>query len=181
MKGHADIIDAPFHDPKTDYQFNEGSYFQPQFKIVGFFVLIAGITLCTTFNPLGIVLVILGIAVLFAKKILTISFSLSRYRNSFSIFGFRTGQWITLPEFESISIFNAKKGQTMSYESMSATASYSELEVNLVYNRSRRLTVYTTKDYNKALDVARKFAIKFDLSIYDASARDGKWLDENPL
>lgn len=177
MNKHVDIIDAPFHDSKTDYQFSEGSYFQPQFKIIGFFVLVAGIALCVNLNLFGIVLVVLSIMVLFAKKVLTISFSLSRYRDSFSIFGYRIGKWITLPEFESISIFNAKKGQTMNHGSMSATASYAELEVNLIYNRSRRLTVYTTRDYNKALDISTKFAAKYNLSIYDASTREGKWLD----
>ncbi len=177
MKNTNDIVDAPIHNPETDYHFSEGSYFSPQFKILGATFMLIGLTQCLNMNFFGLILLILGLISLLAKKELTISFSLARYRYAFVIFGLRSGKWITLPEFESISMFSAKKSQGMASGSQSATFSYSEIEVNLVYNRSRRLTVYLTKDFSKALEIARKFAAKFELSIYDATKREGEWIE----
>ncbi len=177
MKNTTNIVDAPIHDEESDYQFSEGSYFSIQFKIVGIAFIIMGISYIFRLNLLGIILLLLGLIIMFAKKNLTISFTLSKYRNAFSLLNFRLGKWETLPDFESISVFTAKKSQNMAAGSQSQTAFYSEIEVNLVYNRSRRLTVFTTKNYDKAFEIARLFADKFKLSIYDATQREGKWID----
>jgi len=172
-----DIVDAPLHDPKSDYLFSEGAYFPPQFRIVGFAIIIAGITLCFKLHLMGIVLLILGCIAVLAKKELSISFSLSKYRYAFVLLNYKFGPWESLPNFESISIFSAKKSQEMSAGRQSGTAVFSEIEVNLIYNKSRRLTVYTTQDFSKALNIARMFAEKFNLPIYDATKREGYWLD----
>jgi hypothetical protein len=177
MINNSNIVDAPLHEPESDYHFKEGSYFPPQFKIMGVVFILIGIALCLQLNILGIILLLLGLVPLFAKKELSISFSLCRFRQAFAIFKFRMGSWESLPEFESISVFSAKKSQDMNVGSQSATASFTEIEVNLVYKRSRRLTAYTTNDYSGAMKIAKMFAGKFDLRIYDATAREGRWLD----
>lgn len=176
MKDTRHIVDAPIHNPDADYHFSEDSYFPAQFRIVGVALTIAGICLLLRMNLIGPLLLIIGLAVVLAKKTLTISFSLLRYRYAFTILNYRLGNWEPLPAFESISIFSARKTQEMAAGSQMGAASYSELEVNLVYNKNRRLTVYTTKDFNKALHIAEEFAEKFKLRIYDATQREGKWI-----
>lgn len=177
MKSTLNIVDAPMHDEDSDYHFSQGSYFPPQFKIVAIFLLIAGLVLCVELNFIGLILLVLSTIALIAKKQLTISFSLSKQKNGMTFFGRQFGQWEPLPSFESISIFSAKKSQDMAVDSQFATVTFTEIEVNLVYNKNRRLTVFTTKDFNKALNIAQLFADKLALRIYDATQREGKWLD----
>jgi hypothetical protein len=177
MKDLSDIVDAPIHESQNDYHFSEGGYFSLQFKILAITFLLTGIPLLITLNLGGLFLVMIALIILFAKKELSVSFSLAKYRYTFSLFQLKIGSWQSFPNFESISIFNAKKSQGMSAGSQSGTAVFSELEVNLVYNRSRRLTIYTTQKFDKALSVANIFAEKLDLRIYDASTRDGHWIN----
>ncbi len=177
MHSPNDIVDTPIHEPDSDYNFSEGFYFPPQFKIVGVVFIVAGIALCLKLNLLGPVVLFLGLVAVLAKKVLTVSFSLCRYRYSMAIVNFRFGKWIIMPAFESISIFSAKKRQDMFVGSQSTTATYSEIEVNLIYHNNRRLTVYETQDYNSALGIARQFADKLTLRIYDATKREGEWIE----
>ncbi len=177
MKELTNIVDAPLHNEESDYHFVDGPYFSIQFKILAASLLVFGGQLLLSLNVIGVLLILLALLIFLAKKELTISFSLSKYRFALKIFNLRMGEWKSLPAFESVSIFNAKKSQVMSSGPQTGTATFSELEVNLVYNRSRRLTAYTTKDYNKALRVARIFAQKFEMGIYDASTRDAHWLE----
>jgi hypothetical protein len=177
MKNTTDIVDAPIHQPETDYHFSFGSYFPPQFKILGVTFILIGLFLCISLYLSGLIFLCLGLIPLIGKKELTVSFSLSKYQYSLRLFNFRSGKWETLPEFESVSVFSAKKSQVMSAGSQSQTATFSEIEVNLVYNRNRRLTVYTSSHYNDALKMARMFASKFSLDIYDATSREGKWIE----
>jgi hypothetical protein len=50
------------------------------------------------------------------------------------------------------------------------------MEVNLVYNKSKRLTVFETSDFAKAFRIAQSFATQLDLKIYDATKHEGEWL-----
>jgi hypothetical protein len=177
MKNTTDIVDAPMHQPETDYHFSFGSYFPPQFKIFGVICILIGVAICISSYFGGLIFLGLGLVLLLSKKELSLSFSLSKYKHSLRLFNFRSGTWETLPEFESISIFSAKKSQAMSVGPQTQTATFTEIEVNLVYKRSRRLTVYTTSNYDEALNTARVFASKFSLDIYDATSREGKWIE----
>ena len=176
MDYNTDIVDAPIHEPNSDYHYSEGSYFPPQFKIVAVFLAIAGLILCINLNLIGFVLLPLSIAILFAKKELTISFSLSKYKHAIKIFKFKFGAWEPMPKVEYISIFSGKKRQDVAVGPMTTSTAYNEMEVNLVYNKSKRLTVFETSDFAKAFRIAQSFATQLDLKIYDATKREGEWL-----
>lgn len=177
MDDNTTIVDAPIHEPDSDYHYNEGSYFPPQFKIVAVFLTIAGLLLCINLNLVGFIILPISIAILFAKKELTISFSLSKYRHAIKVFNFKMGTWEPMPKFEYISIFSGKKRQDVAVGSITTSTAYIEMEVNLVYNKSKRLTVYETKDYAKAFEIAQSIATQLDLKIYDATKREGVWLN----
>jgi hypothetical protein len=171
------IIDAPIHQENSDYHFVEGSYFSIQFKILAFtFFLKALHSFYIQSYVSFLILTLLAVVIFIAKKGITISPSLQQYRYFFGLLKFKFGNWQTLPEFESISIFRARKSQTNTIATQSSTAYFSEIEVNLIYNTSRKLTVYITNNYDVAIEKARFFEGLFKLSIYDATEREGKWL-----
>lgn len=171
------IVDAPIHHENSDYHFVEGSYFSIQFKILAFTLFIKALhSLYYQSYVSFLILTLIAVVIFIAKKGITISPSLQQYRYFFGLLKFRFGKWQTLPEFESISIFRARKSQTSTIASQSSTAYFSEIEVNLIYNTSRKLTVYITDKYDAALEKARYFESLFKLPIFDATEREGKWL-----
>ncbi len=176
MNYNTDIVDEPIHEPNSDYHYSEGSYFPPQFKIVAFFLAIAGLLLCVNLNLIGFILLPLSLAVFIAKKELTVSFSLSKYRYALRIFTIKLGSWEPMPKVEYVSIFSAKKRQDVAVGPITTSTAYSEMEVNLVYNKSKRLTVFETNDFSNAFSIAELFAAQLNLKIYDATKREGKWL-----
>lgn len=171
------IVDTPIHQENSDYHFVEGSYFSIQFKILAFTLFLKALhSLYEQSYVSFLILTLIAVVIFIAKKGITISPSLQQYRYFFGLLKFKLGKWQTLPEFESISIFRARKSQTSTIATQSSTAYFSEIEVNLIYNTSRKLTVFISDKYDAALEKARYFESLFKLPIYDATEREGKWI-----
>jgi hypothetical protein len=173
-----DIIDDPLHNPQTDYKFSLGAYFPPQFIVVAVLLVLLGLYLLLNLNLLGLILIPVSLFILFSKKVMTLSYSMQKYRNGISIFKHDFGKWETFPSFEYISIFSSSKSQFMNVQSQQATAAFKEIEVNLIYNRSRRLTIYTCQSFSDALHVAKKVGRQLHLKIYNATLKEGEWIEE---
>ncbi|MEZ4804162.1 MAG: hypothetical protein R2852_01370 [Bacteroidia bacterium] len=171
------IIDDPLHNPKTDFKFSFGTYFPPQFIIVAIFLILIGIFLLVNLNFLGLVLIPISLFILFSKKVITPSYSMQKYRIGISIFNHEFGTWEAFPNFEYISIFSSKKSQNMNVQSQQATAAFKEIEVNLIYNRSRRLTLYTCQSFKDALNIAHQVGNQLNLKIYNATLKEGEWIE----
>lgn len=178
MEKTRDIVDAPLHKKETDYHYIISSYFPPQFKFVGILLGIAGVVLILDINIIGLILLMISLLFLFAKNKFTFSFSLMRYKEGMSIFGNHFGKWKSFPNFEYISMFTASKRQELSVQSQMSSTKITEIDVNLIYNANRRLTVFSNNDYQEAYSVAKLFSDKLSLKIYDATNREGVWLDE---
>ncbi len=176
IKENPNIIDSPQFDSENEYTFIEGSYFSVQFKILGASFLIAAFKFLLEFHFAGLIFLFSALIFFFAQKGISISFSAENYRNIFQMFGKKWGKWQALPTIEYVSIFTAKKFLTANIGTQSNTASFSEIEVNLCYNKNKKLNVFITDKYDLALEKAKYFSEKFKIDIYDATGKEAKWL-----
>lgn len=161
----------------TLYAFKEGAYFPPAFRMIGAVMILIGAGLLIQLNVIGLIVMVFGIVPLVAQKGIDVDFESEMYREPLMLIGAHIGTWHELPPVKYISMFSATKSQTMSFVSMSGSSKWKEIEVNLVLERNKRLNVFISVDYNKALGVARQFEKYLEVEIYDATGDKKVWLE----
>jgi|GEM_PF-5367594 len=161
---------------KEYHLFKDGFYFPMAFVFVGGVFIMVGVILLIQLNIYCIIFLTLGVFPIFSKKGIEIDLHLKMYREPFIFFNTKLGNWEDLPDLAYISIFGAVKGQNMTFVAVQGSVRYSEMEVNLIYNKNRRLNIFLTEDYNKALEVAKLFSRELRLEILDASTKEKQWL-----
>ncbi len=127
----------------------------------------------------GIIILVFGILVLFTRSKLEIDFEGKKYRESRYLFGiFIYGAWAPFPEFEYVSVFNARISNTFSSRANQSTITVEELQVNLVYNKNRRITVCVLPDKEKAFAASIYFSQKLGgIRRLNATVKPFEWLD----
>lgn len=107
-----------------------------------------------------------------------IDFKFGQYREAFSLFGKSFGKWSDLPEIEYVSIFPTQLNQKInSIQSAHSTSnSLKEVRINLVYNRNRRLHVFTSKNQEEIMQLAMQFGDELEIGVYDCTGEENVWL-----
>ncbi len=108
-----------------------------------------------------------------------IDFKGKKYRKTKYLGPMAFGKWIDLPEVKYISVFRVII--TSGVRGLSNTRVSSQekvIVINLIYDKNKRLRVYKTEDKNDAFEKAGLISKGLGLRIYDATEREGKWLDE---
>ncbi|WP_044400766.1 hypothetical protein [Lacinutrix sp. Hel_I_90] len=105
-----------------------------------------------------------------------IDLSSKTYRTFHSLFGFRFGQWKTLPDVEYVSVFKTAEINTVRSLGAEANVKSDIIQLNLFYNRNQKITAYRTKDEDDAFKVAGEIAQILNIDILDATQAESKWL-----
>ena len=115
---------------------------------------------------LGIVLLIMGLVFFFAKKGIEIDFNTKKYRYLYIVFGVKASLgWKPLPEVEYISVLKEIKAQ--------------EIELNLIYSKTKKIQVAELKDKEQAFYAAQFFAHNMaGIRVLDATVRPFAWVNE---
>ncbi|WP_445456051.1 hypothetical protein [Flavobacterium sp. HNIBRBA15423] len=145
-------------------------------RFFGFSFAILGVTmLLLTGSLFALIFIIIGLGLNVAEGS-EINLSAKTFRTFNSLFGFKTGKWKTIPNFEYISVFKTKESQTVRVVSAETTHKYDIILVNLFYNRNKHFTFYKTDNKEDALEVANHFKLALGIDILDATEIEKKWL-----
>lgn len=138
------------------------------FFILGFFSLLGG-------SLYG--LIICGLSVFFLHSDGSeVDLDSKRYRTFVSLFGLRHGKWKDLPEIEYVSIFSTTETTTVRALSAETNVTSDIIQLNLFYDRNKKITAYSTTDKEDAFKVARHISELLIVDILDATESESKWL-----
>lgn len=108
-----------------------------------------------------------------------IDFKNNKYRliNSFGLLSF--GEWITLPPIEYVSVFSVNLvSAAYGRSGAKVTQKQNVIQVNLITPQNKRLRILETKEIEQAFKFAKEIADSLDLNIYDATNKEGKWINK---
>lgn len=107
-----------------------------------------------------------------------IDFKRLRYRNVKYLAALSFGKWVDLPEIKYVSVFRVKiVSGVRGLSNTRISSNEKAIQVNLIHGKNQRLKVYQTIDTEDAFEKARLIAGRMGLDVYDATKREGKWLD----
>jgi hypothetical protein len=145
-------------------------------KILGFVLTLLGLySLAYGFIMFGGIFLVIGLNLLSTEGV-EINLENHTYRNLKSTLGFKFGKWQPCPEFEYVSVFRTKEGQTVRVVTAETTLQSEIFLLNLFYKGNKHITFYKTHDKQDAFDVAEKFKSIFNIDILDATESEKRWL-----
>lgn len=88
------------------------------------------------------------------------------------------GSWEPLPSIKCVSVFKTELvSSTYGRSNASITTKQTVIQVNLATEQNKRIRLFETEDRAEAFVVAKEVAQQLELNIWDATEREGKWLD----
>lgn len=89
------------------------------------------------------------------------------------------GSWEPLPAIKCVSVFKTNLvSKTYGRSNASITTNQTVIQVNLATEQNKRIRLFETEEMEEAFVFAKDLAQKLDLNIWDATAKEGKWLDK---
>jgi hypothetical protein len=132
-----------------------------------------------SYTPVFSVVMALAAAGLFLYQSgIEIDFNLGQYRliTAFGSLGF--GNWEAIPALKCVSVFKTKfSSRTYGRSNASVTTSEQVIQVNLVTERNKRVLLFESEDMHQAFGFAQKVGAKLNQKVWDATEKEGKWLD----
>lgn len=168
------------------FRFEKAAYFLFHFRAAGgILVLYSVYAFAVTQSSILLysLLVVVGLVVVFSKERMESNLKSLQYRNAFSLFGLSRGKWVDLPEIEYVSIFPTQLGQSVNSVQTGLVTStvFKEIRINLIFNKNRRLHVFSSKKLDEIKDVAMQFGNHLDIGVYDCTGAENVWLRRGPV
>ncbi len=160
------------------YNHDQGSYFPMPFQIICGLIGIAGFVLLFESIIFGLIMIAIGVFVIASRCGIEVNFSENKYRDYWGPIIIKFGKWETLPVIEYVSVFRARTSQTVGSRVSTSSFVDEEIQVNLITDHRKRITVFETDSKNKAVGRAWKFSDKLNVGILDATARETEWIKE---
>ncbi|WP_218925793.1 hypothetical protein [Flavobacterium sediminis] len=139
------------------------------------FALLGVVMLIGTGSLMALIFLVIGLGLNVAEGS-DINLTSKEFRTFYSLFSVKIGKWKPIPEFEYISVFKTKEGQTIRVVTAETTQKYDIILVNLFYDRNKHITFFKTTDKSKAFDVAEHFKLALGIDILDATEAEKKWV-----
>jgi hypothetical protein len=147
-------------------------------KIMGIIVALFSIGGLASSPVFGILMVLAAGGLLSYQRGIEINFEERNYRliTAFGTQGF--GEWQQLPEIKCVSVFKTTlTSRTYGRSNASVTSTESVIQVNLATIQNTRIRLLETEDLDEAFAFAKEVSCKLNLPIWDASAKEGSWMD----
>lgn len=126
----------------------------------------------------GALVFVISVLVILYQSGIEVDFENRRYRETNNFGPIVVGSWEPLPPLQYVSVFTATK-VTVATSNTGRTVDPSErvLQVNLITKNNRRIKLYEGKDRERAFDLAKRYAPRLGLDVWDATTKEGKWLE----
>lgn len=156
---------------------NSGPYFPPQFRYVGFALVIAGGIMLITKNQFGIGFLIIGPALFLLKTGIRINFEQRSYQEYKSVLGLYFGRWEQLPEIEYVTVYKETGSEGMNIQSISNEYHYTQFNTDLIFPEPRRLQVISFPDKETAMEAGKILAESLHTRLLDYTSEEPVWMD----
>ena len=156
---------------------NSGPYFPPQFRYVGFVLVIAGGIMLFNLNLFGIGFIVIGPAFFLLKTGIRINFKERSFQEYRGIFGLYLGKWKKLPEIEYVTVYPETESQEMNVQSISGENINSHYNTDLIFPEPNRLQVLSSADKTVAMEAGKLLASKLQTRLLDYTSKEPVWMD----
>ncbi len=157
---------------------NSGPYFPPQFRYVGFVLLIAGGIMLISENLFGIGFILIGPAFFLLKTGIRINFENRSFQEYKGVLGMYFGKWEKLPEIEYVTVYQETESQGMNVQSISGENNDTHFNTDLIFPEPHRLKVISFPDKTAAMEAGKVLAEKLHTRLLDYTSEDPVWMDE---
>lgn len=156
---------------------NKEPYFPPQFRYVGFALIIAGGIMLVNMNLFGIGFIIIGPTFFLLKTGIRIDFDKRSFQEYRSVLGLYFGQWKQLPKIEYVSVYQETVSQGMNVQSVSGESLYTWFNTDLIFPEPNRLQVISFPEKAAAMEAGQVLAEKLHTRLLDYTADEPVWMD----
>lgn len=147
-------------------------------KIMGIIVALFSIGGLVTTPVFGIVLALGAGGLIAYQSGIEVNFQERSYRliTAFGPQGF--GSWEPLPPLKCVSVFKTQLvSSTYGRSNASVTTREEVIQVNLATEQNKRIRLLETQNMDEAFAFAKEASQKLDLKVWDATSKEGQWLD----
>ncbi|MCF8464715.1 MAG: hypothetical protein K9G41_07735 [Flavobacteriales bacterium] len=146
-------------------------------KIIGVLAAVFSIVALTTYPLFGLVLALGAGGLIAYQSGIELNFKDRTYRMITAIGNKSFGNWEPLPPIKCVSVFKTTfVSSTYGRSNASITTKQSVIQVNLATEQNQRIRLFETENLQDALKLAKDVALKLNLSVWDATEAEGKWL-----
>jgi hypothetical protein len=158
------------------YTYEYGFYYPPASRKLG--SMITGMIGAYQFQNFPVLLIAgLVLVYVWSKGGTEIDRTNKKYRDYQDFYAFKRGEWKDLqPKY--ISVFKAK--MALEADGSGKHYSMSQYQVNLITENKKRINLFEAEEMYPAFEKAKELSELFKLRIWDATAREGRWLNEVP-
>lgn len=156
---------------------NSEPYFPPQFRYVGFALLIAGVIMLISMNYFGIGFIVIGPAFFLLKTGIRINFGERSFQEYRGVFGLYFGKWEKLPEIEYVTVYRETESQGMNVQSISGWNIDTRYNTDLIFPEPHRLKVINFPDKTAAMEAGKLLAEKLQTRLLDYTSHEPVWMD----
>jgi hypothetical protein len=147
-------------------------------SVMAYVFFIIGTTMIKSNTTTAVGLYIAGIALLLYQSGIELDLRDGSYRfiTTFSII--HIGKWDYLPPLKTISVFAVNKSTRLTSIANNVSIHKDNVvQVNLITENNQKIKILETTSSDAAFALAKAVAHKFDMSIWDATGRSGKWVE----
>lgn len=147
-------------------------------KVLGIIMALFSLGLLATSPVFGIVMALGAGGLLAYQSGIEVNFSNRTYR-TITAFGPKAfGTWQPLPALTSVSVFRTQVvSRTYGRSNASITTRDEVIQVNLATGRNERIRLLETEQMEEAFAFAKEVAQQLDLRLWDATSKEGQWVD----
>jgi hypothetical protein len=160
------------------YKGRSESYFPPQFRYVGFALVIAGVIMLLSMNLFGIGFILIGPMLFLLKTGIRINFSTRCFQEYRGVFNLYYGKWIVLPEIEYVSVYKETLPHGSGGQTIDADDSNTHYYTDLIFPEPNRLRVISFPDKTAAMAVGKLLAENLQSRLLDFTSGEPVWVDE---
>ncbi len=157
---------------------SSGSYFPPQFRYVGYVLVITGCIMIYSMNLFGIGFIVIGPAFFLLKTGIRINFDERSYQEYRSVMGLYFGKWVNLPEIEYVTVYTESESQDMNVQSVGNEYNDTFFNTDLIFEEPNRLKVISFPDKSAAMEAGRLLAKKLHTRLLDYTSEEPVWMDD---
>ena len=157
---------------------SSGPYFPPQFRYVGYVLVITGCIMIYNVNLFGIGFVVIGPAFFLLKTGIRINFNERSYQEYRSVLGLYFGKWVKLPEIEYVTVYSESESQDMHVQSIGSAYTTTYFNTDLIFEEPNRLKLISFQDKPSAIEAGRVLAKKLQTRLLDYTSEEPVWMDD---
>lgn len=161
------------------YSHTAGRFSMPQFQMFGFLLLPLGVYFLIISNWIGIIAIVVGFALFFAKEGVQIDFEKKLQREFIGLLGFKVGKWVLLPEIDYVTVFIENYSQRGSVASIDSNHKSSKVKVSLIISKTEKYDGGFFNSKEKAMEAGKLIARSLNTKLLDYTAKEPNWIDIN--